>query len=59
MRCGSLMDEFDDHCPCEDVVREEHRGSRPGPDPTFTDAAFRPFTPEQAEMVKEKAGGRR
>jgi hypothetical protein len=37
----------------EDV--EEHRGSRPGVDPTFADAAFRPFTPEQEEMFSEKS----
>jgi hypothetical protein len=24
-------------------------------DPTFADAAFRPFTPEQEEMFKEKS----
>jgi len=34
MRCGSLLDEFDTECPCEDegaLFREavdEHRGSR-------------------------------
>ena len=36
------------------VEKPEHRGSRPGPDPTFADAAFREFTPEEKEMVGEK-----
>ena len=34
----------------------EHRGSRPGPDPAFADAAFGPLTPEEKEMMKEKVG---
>jgi hypothetical protein len=38
---------------CE--LHQEHRGSRPGVDPTFADAAFRPFTPEQEEMFREKS----
>lgn len=35
MRCGSLMDEFDTECPCEEESAlwweevDEHRGSRP------------------------------
>lgn len=38
----------------------EHRGSRPGVDPTFADAAFRHFepeTPDQAEAFREKLQG--
>lgn len=45
--------------------KAEHRGSRMpdlirecAADPLFADAVFHEFTPEQAEMVKEKAGGR-
>ena len=34
----------------------EHRGSRPGPDPSFADAAFREFTPEDEEALREKEG---
>ena len=44
---------------CVPTGREEHRGSRPimDSDPTFADAAFREFTPEQAEMLRQKAEG--
>jgi hypothetical protein len=42
-------------CDCWCHRPGEHRGSRPGVDPTFADAAFRPFTPEQEEMFKEKS----
>ena len=46
---------------CPTQIREEHRGSRmpdlireAASDPLFADAAFRPFTPEETEMVKEE-----
>ena len=41
---------------CVPTTREEHRGSRPGPDPSFADAAFREFTPEDEEALREKEG---
>ena len=45
------------HHPCPDCAPKEHRGSRPldaDVDASFTDAAFRPFTAEEKQMVEEK-----
>jgi len=47
-------------CGCWCHEKSEHRGSRPGVDPLFADAAFKNFEPvteEQAEAMREKLQG--
>jgi hypothetical protein len=53
--CGNMLDENGCCRRCECEPPGEHRGSRPGVDPTFIDAAFREFTPDQEAMFREKS----